>query len=61
MRPKCKRVVKIISPGPKRLRVKTASPIKAGDGPEIILTPRDIPYLHYLKLTLKGISKGECL
>ena len=61
MGPKCKRVVKIISLEPKRPRVKTTSPIKAGNSPEIILTLRDIPYLHYLKLALKGISKGEYL
>ena len=61
MGPKCKRVVKIISLGPKRLCVKTTSPIKAGNSLEIILTLRDIPYFHYLKLALRGMFKGEYL
>ena len=61
MGPKRKRVVKIISLRPKRLYIKTTSPIKVGNSLEIILTLRDIPYLYYLKLALKGIFKGEYL
>ena len=61
MGPKCKRVVKIISLGPKRLHVKITSLIKVGNSLEIILTPRDIPCLRCLKLVLRGMFKGEYL